>query len=470
MLEGKSDEEAKSFARVIMDIETFLAKASRYPTELRDDEKNYNKVERSQLDGKYPSLHLTKYLTMLQVPDTDYVVVGQPEFYESLEKLLSERSLDDWKIYLEWNLLRSSSSFLHEAMEMEDFDFYHRKLMGQQEPEARWKRSLSMTDALLGESLGEIYVREYFGKESEEKMSRMVEDIKNVFKDRLNTLPWMTDETKKQALAKFARFRTKIGHPVKYRDYSSIVIKEDDYYGNIMRATAFEVNRQIQRVGKEVDKEEWEMTPPTVNAYFHPTNNEIVFPAGILQPPYFDSNMDDAVNYGGIGGVISHEITHGYDDQGRHFDQDGNLKDWWKPEDEKEFLKRTKAMVDLYSSLEVLPGVKVNGELTLGENIADFGGVSIAFEALQRRLAAVPSLRKKIDGLTPEQRFYISWAQVWRQNVREQEARRRVTIDPHAPDKFRATQPATNHQDFEHAFDISGDSSKDRSRAKIAVW
>ncbi len=449
---GKTPEESPRNAQVVMDIEMTLAEFSRFPTELRDDEKNYNRVQTNELEQKYPLLKLRSYLTNLEVPALDYVVVGQPEFYEGITKLLSERSVDDWKIYLEWQVMRSSAPFLHNEVEMESFDFFHRKLMGQQKPEPRWKRILRVVDATLGEALGELYVREYFGKEAEEQMTMMVNDLKSVFADRLTHLSWMTDETKKKALAKFDRFRTKIGHPPKYRDYSSVKVSSDDYFGNVTNATRFEVKRLMQRAGKPVDRDEWYMTPPTVNAYFSPTDNEIVFPAGILQPPFFDVTMDPAVNYGGIGAVISHEITHGYDDQGRHFDIDGNLVDWWTPPDEEQFNKKSKAVVDLYSSLETLPGVKVNGELTLGENIADFGGVTIAYEALQRRLDKNPELRVKKDGFSPEQRFFLSWAQAWRSNMREEEAKRRVTIDVHAPDRIRAVIPAQSHPEFEKAF------------------
>ena len=278
----------------------------------------------------------------------------------------------------------------------------------------------------------------------------------------------MTESTRRLALEKFAKFKTKIGYPDKFRDYSSIRTDPQDLVGNVIRCATFEALRQARRVGQKVDRSEWLMSPPTVNAYFNPVENTINFPAGILQPPFFDMTQDDAVNYGGIGMVIGHEITHGYDDQGRKFDADGNLHDWWTKEDADEFQKRAKAVVDLYNALEPLPGSHVNGELTLGENIADFGGLSLAYEALQRRLSKEPAKRKDIDGLTPEQRLFLSYGQIWRENVREQEVRRLLTIDPHSPGRYRATMPAVNHPGFDLAFP-QNNGQKERKQ-KIAVW
>ena len=285
-------------------------------------------------------------------------------------------------------------------------------------------------------------------------MSELVDDLRDVFKDRLATVEWMSAETRSKALAKFARFTRKIGHPEQFRDYSAVEVRRNDLVGNLHRAAVFESQRELRRVGQPVDKTEWHMTPQTVNAYFSPPQNEIVFPAGILQPPFFDLDADDAVNYGAIGVVIGHEITHGYDDQGRKYDLEGNLKDWWTEKDAREFEARAQKLVDQYSAYEALPGVKVNGRLTLGENIADLGGVSIAYEALQRSLARNPSRRKVIDGFTPEQRFFISLAQLWRTNTREQELRRLVTVDPHSPGQFRGFGPHVNMQEFFDAFGI----------------
>jgi putative endopeptidase len=351
-------------------------------------------------------------------------------------------------------LLHDSAPYLTAAVVRENFNFYGQVLSGQPEQEPRWKRAAHVLDGSIGEALGQLYVQKYFPPEAKARMNELVENLKAVFHDRLEKVPWMTAETRAKALAKFARFTQKIGCPDKFRDYSAIVIRRDDYLGNVRRAEAFEAEREIARVGKTVDRTEWGMTPETVNAYFNSSMNEIVFPAGILQPPFFDLTMDDAVNYGAIGVVIGHEMTHGYDDQGRKYDADGNLNEWWNAADSQAFDARAQLVVDEYNGFEALPGLFVNGKLTLGENLADLGGVNIAYEALQRALAKDPSQRKTIDGFTPEQRFFISFAQVWRTNVRDAEAQRLITVDPHSPGQFRAYGPLLNVQAFYDAFHI----------------
>ncbi len=466
---GYSPMESKDSAEKVMKIETYIAKASRPQADLRDSEKNYNRIPYGELNEKFSRLNLVKYLEISQVPKTEYIVVGQPEVLDAMEKMLEEYSLEDLKTYLKWNTINYAAPYLHEAAEMEHFDFFNRKLLGQEVPEKRWKKAVNIVDRSIGEALGELYVEQEFGKEARERMQTMVDDIRSVFEEKLKNLPWMSDVTKKKALEKFSKFRAKIGYPSKFIDYSSIDIRKDDLLGNVMRSENFEFRREASRIGEQVDKELWLMTPPTVNAYFSPTENEIVFPAGILQPPFFDATMDDAVNYGGIGGVISHEITHGFDDQGRRYDMDGNLKDWWTEEDAKKFTERADEVVKLYDSLEVLPGLHVNGKLTLGENIADLGGVSIAFEALQRRLRKNPELNKKIDGFTPEQRFFLSWAQIWRGNNREPEIRRRISIDPHSPNVFRGSIPVMNHEKFDSSF-VELSRVKKGLAKKIFIW
>ena len=466
---GYSPMESKDSAEKVMKIETYIAKASRPQADLRDSEKNYNRIPYSELNKKFSRLNLVKYLEISQVPKTEYIVVGQPEVLDAVEKMLEEFSLEDLKTYLKWNTINYAAPYLHEAAEMEHFDFFNRKLLGQEVPEKRWKKAVNIVDRSIGEALGELYVEQEFGKEARERMQTMVDDIRSVFEEKLKNLPWMSDVTKKKALEKFSKFRAKIGYPSKFIDYSSIDIRKDDLLGNVMRSENFEFRREASRIGEQVDKELWLMTPPTVNAYFSPTENEIVFPAGILQPPFFDATMDDAVNYGGIGGVISHEITHGFDDQGRRYDMDGNLKDWWTEDDAKKFTERADEVVKLYDSLEVLPGLHVNGKLTLGENIADLGGVSIAFEALQRRLRKNPELNKKIDGFTPEQRFFLSWAQIWRGNNREPEIRRRISIDPHSPNAFRGSIPVMNHEKFDSSF-VELSKVKKGLDKKIFIW
>ncbi len=369
------------------------------------------------------------------------MILGQPEFLERLAERLRSERLSAWRSYLRWHLLHSLAPYLDERCEAADFDFYHRRLLGQREPQPRWRRATTVVDQLMGESLGAAFVEEHFPPTSRARMQSLVEDLRAVFTDRLARLEWMTAETRSKALAKFARFEARIGHPDRFRDYSALPIDRTDFVGNVRRGAQFEDRRTISEIGTPVDREEWDMTPPTVNAYFDPSRNEIFFPAGILQPPFFDPDADEAVNYGGIGTVIGHEITHGYDDQGRRFDAEGNLVDWWGEEDAAEFQRRAAVLVAEYSAEEPLPGVHVNGALTLGENIADFGGVSVAFEALQRRLAREPSLRRNIDGLTPEQRFCISFAQVWRSSCREEELRRRLMVDPHSPPQYPCHDP-----------------------------
>jgi putative endopeptidase len=396
----------------------------------------------------------TVYFTGRNIAEPAYEIVGQPEFFTAVNRLVQERPLGDWKVYLRWHLLHGSAAFLPAAFEQENFNFYGKALSGQPEQEPRWKRAAHTIDGSIGEALGQLYVEKYFPPEARTRMNELVENLKAVFHDRLQKVPWMTDATRAKAMAKFARFTQKIGHPDKFRDYSTIEIRRDDLLGNIRRADVFASRREIARIAKPVDRTEWHMTPETVNAYFSPEMNEIVFPAGILQPPFFDVNMDDAVNYGGIGVVIGHEMTHGYDDEGRKFDADGNLNDWWTADDAKAFDDRAQLVVDEYNGFEALPGLHVNGKLTLGENLADLGGVHIAYEALQRALAKDPAKRKLIDGFTPEQRFFISFAQIWRTNVRDAEAQRLVTVDPHSPGKFRAYGPLLNVQEFYDAFGI----------------
>ena len=355
----------------------------------------------AELVSSDPNIPWKLYLTDREIASLPYAIVGQPEFFTAVNKLLKERPLEDWKTYLRWHVLHSAAPFLNDSIETENFNFFHKVLSGQEQQEPRWKRAEKVIDGSIGEALGQLYVEKYFPPAARTRMAELVDNLKAVFADRLKSVDWMSDATRKKAQAKFDRFVQKIGYPEKFRDYSSVEIKRDDYLGNIQRSNAFEVNRRTVRVGKPVDKTEWEMTPPTVNAYFNPLMNEIVFPAGILQPPFFDLSTDDAVNYGAIGAVIGHEITHGYDDQGRHYDADGNLQEWWTDADAKEFEKRAQKVVDQYNAFEPLPGVHVNGKLTLGENLADLGGVTIGYDAMERAFKKDPSKRKNIDGYTP---------------------------------------------------------------------
>ena len=471
LLAGESELKAQKQAQVILEIETALAKASKSKTDLRDPLANYHKYAVQDLPAKYPILDLKGYLDASGLNSLKDLIVGQPEFFSALDGMIKERPIEDWKSYLRWHVLSSAASFLNATFEQESFAFYGTTLRGQPQQEPRWQRAAKIIDSQIGEALGQIYVSKHFPAEARVRMNELVGNIKTVFRDRIQKLEWMTDGTKAKALAKFDRFTQKIGYPEKFRDYAAVEIRSDDLYGNIQRASLAESKRELARIGKPVDKAEWHMTPQTVNAYFNPSANEIVFPAGILQPPFFDIEMDDAVNYGAIGVVIGHEITHGYDDQGRKYDADGNLNDWWTEADAKAFEVRSQKLVDQYGSYEALPGLKVNGRLTLGENIADLGGTSIAYEALQRALAKDPSKRVKKEGFTPEQRFFLSMAQVWRVNWREAELRRRITVDPHSPGQFRAFGAHVNLQEFFDAFNIKEDAPLWRkAELRAIIW
>jgi putative endopeptidase len=478
---GEKPADAETNAATVLDLETELAKAGRSRVDLRDPDKNYNKFTTADFLAKYPQTQWNVYFTDsgLATPGHEgkdlmplsYEIVGQPEFFDAVNKLVEARPLSDWKVYLRWHLLHASAPFLHRAVELENFAFFGQVLSGQKEEEPRWKRAAHTIDGTIGEALGQLYVEKYFPADAKARMNELVENLKAVFRDHLSKVEWMTEPTRSKAEAKFAKFTQKIGYPDKFRDYSAIELRRDDYLGNVRRAAAFETHRETVRLGKPVDKSEWGMTPETVNAYFNPLQNEIVFPAGILQPPFFDVTMDDAVNYGAIGVVIGHEITHGYDDQGRKYDADGNLNSWWTEVDAKAFDARAQKVVDEYDAFEPLPGLHVNGKLTLGENLADLGGVTIAYDALQRALAKDPSKRKNIDGFTPEQRFFISFAQIWRTTIREAEARRLVTVDPHSPGQFRSVGPLVNVQTFYDAFGIkAGDPMWRAPELRAKIW
>ncbi len=475
-LTGEAASDAESMADAVLAVETELAKASRTRTDLRDQEKNYHKMSRAELAKLTPDIAWDAYFEAAGIPKVSELIVGQPEFLEALNRLSHERTPNEWLTYLRWQLIHSTASSLHAAAYDESFRFYGTVLQGQPQPEPRWQRAARMIDGGrsgggLGEALGQLFVEKHFPVEARGRMTELVGNLQAVVRDRLTKLEWMTTATREQALQKFAKFTTKIGHPEKFRDYSDVEVRRDDYLGNIQRADIAESRRDLDRIGKPIDRTEWHMTPQTVNAYFDPTQNEIVFPAGILQPPFFDLTADDPVNYGAIGAVIGHEITHGYDDQGRKYDASGNLRDWWTEADAREFNSRAEKIVLQYGAYEPIPGARVNGRLTLGENIADLGGTSIAFEALQRALAKDPSKRRSIDGFTPEQRFFLAFAQVWRVNTREAEVRRRLVIDPHAPPQFRAFAPLLHQPEFISAFGLqSGDALWKAPGDRVKIW
>ncbi len=447
---GDSPDKAKSEAAAIMKIETELAKGSQDRVTRRDPNATYHKMTEHELFSLCPFIEWPKYFAGMGAPPVDSLNVVAPNFFRQLETTLVLENLDDLKAYLRWHLVHDSSRMLPTAFVDENFNFYGKILTGAKEQRPRWKRCVDYTDSDLGEALGEKYVDKTFGVEGKQRTLKMVNEIEKAMKDDLQTLSWMTPETKKQALVKLEGVKNKIGFPDKWRDYSSIKIDRDDALGNDRRATEFEVERELHKIGKPVDRGEWNMTPPTVNAYYDPQMNNINFPAGILQPPFYSNKIDDAVNYGGIGAVVGHELTHGFDDEGRQFDAEGNLRDWWTPADAKAFEERAECFVKEYSNFIAVGDVHVNGKLTLGENTADNGGLRLAFMALMDALKGkqVP----KIDGFTPDQRFFLGWGQIWCDSRRPELERMLATVDPHSPAKDRVNGVVSNMPEFRKAF------------------
>ncbi len=449
-LAGEKPEQAKADAATAMRIETDLAKGSLDLVSRRDPEKQYHKMSRKDMEALAPAFHWADYLKGTAAPAFDTVNVAWPDFFKALNTELQSATLEDWKTYLRWQTLHNEAGFLPTAFVNENFQFYGKTLRGTAELRPRWKRCVDYADAELGEAVGQKFVERTFGKEGKEKTLKMVDALEKSLGQDIQGLSWMSPATKAQAEVKLKAIANKIGYPDKWRDYSSVVIKRDDPLGNGMRADEFEFQRQVNKIGKPVDRSEWSMTPPTVNAYYDPTMNNINFPAGILQPPFFESDMDDAVNFGGIGMVIGHEMTHGFDDQGRQFDAQGNLHDWWTPQDAKEFEKRAACVAQEYSKFEVAPGVHVNGELTLGENTADNGGTRIALMALENTLAG--KTKPVIGGYTPEQRFFLAFGQIWCENIHPESLRMQVQTDPHSPARDRVNGVVQNMPEFQKAF------------------
>jgi putative endopeptidase len=469
---GEAADKAAEDAKKIMALETSLATASRTRVELRDPEKNYNKMKQADLQKITPDWNWADYFKGIKLADPGDINVGQPDFFKAANAAFKDASIEDWKTYLRWHLINAAAEDLSKDFVNEDFNFKQGVLRGTKQIKPRWKRVVASTDDALGEALGKLYVADYFPPEAKARALEMINNLKVALADRIKTLDWMDEPTKQQALKKLAAMNVKIGYPDKWRDYSLLKIDRGPYVSNTMRAANFEVNRQLKKIGKPVDRTEWGMTPPEVNAYYNPYMNEIVFPAGILQPPFFDPKADDPVNYGGMGAVIGHEMTHGFDDQGRQFDAAGNLRDWWSKQSADEYNKRRKAVVDQYSGYEPLPGSHINGELTQGENIADIGGIKLAYSALQKALEKDPQARdQKIDGFTPEQRFFLGWAQVWRANQRDEDLRLRLTTDPHSPTRYRCNGPIANMPEFQQAFNIPDGSSMVRTADKrVNIW
>jgi putative endopeptidase len=453
----------------ILAIETSIADASYTNVQIRDVELITNKHDVNTANELMPHFNIAAYLALIGARDETVINVDNVDLYPALDTMLETTAIDDWKSYFTWHLLRSMASSLPERFETESFDFYGRTLAGQQKQKERWKRVLGAGSGDIGELISQLYVADNFPPESKRSMEQLVENLIVAMGDRLRTIPWMSDETRSEALLKLDGFGYKIGYPDVWRDYSGLHIAPNTWLANRTAAARFEFNRQMAKLGQPVDPHEWSMPPHIVNAYYHPLRNEIVFPAGILQPPYFTPDADDAVNYGAIGSVIGHEITHGFDDQGSKFDATGQMRDWWAAEDLEEFERRARVVTDQFDAYEVEDGLQVNGELTLGENIADLGGVKIALTAM---LATQDGGEVgSIAGLTPEQRFYFSYARAWRQNYTDEYLRLLVNSDPHSPSHFRCNGPLSNLASFAEAFDIEdGSASMRASEERANIW
>ena len=438
-------------AQEVLAFEKALSASHKTPVELRDPIKNYHKYAIADLAKVY-SMDWASFLQKMKVK-TDSVLMGQPEYYTAMGKLLTTTPIEVVKNREKINVLNAASPYLTKAFRTARFEFYGKVLNGQQVESERWKKMANQVDANLGELLGQIWVQKHFTPEAKERMLTLVTNLQKVYRSRIEKLDWMSKETKAKALVKFDKIINKIGYPDKWKNFDDVTINRATYYANVLSANRHATKEMLEKLTKPVDKTEWGMTPPTVNAYANPSFNEIVFPAGILQFPFFDNNADDAINYGGIGGVIGHELTHLFDDQGRQYDADGNLKDWWKEEDAKKFNAKAQMVVNQYNNFTLFGNVHVNGQLTLGENLADLGGITLAYEAF--KLTEQGKSNEKIDGFTPDQRFFMSWAQVWRIKDREESMRVRLNTDPHSPEVFRINGPLMNFEPFYKAFNVS---------------
>lgn len=471
-----ADIPAENPGKTVLDLETKLAEAQWSRVQLRDANARYNKYQVSELGQLTGELNWAAILEAVGVGGIEEINIMTPSYFEALEEIFAQTDVATWKTYLKFRLLDSYASALSQPFVDTHFRMHQQVLAGVQEQQERWKRGVDATAGagagdfgVLGEAVGKLYVAQHFKPEAKARMEELVDNLLQAYRQSINDLTWMTDETKVKAREKLSKFTTKIGYPNKWKDYSQLEVKQDDLVGNLMRSAKVEHQRMVDKLGQPVDREEWGMTPQTVNAYYNPTKNEIVFPAAILQPPFFNPAADDAVNYGGIGAVIGHEISHGFDDQGSKYDGDGNLNNWWTEDDAKAFKALTDRLVQQYAGYEPLPGKSVNGELTLGENIADLSGLSIAFKAYKLSLEGEPS--PEIAGWSGEQRFFVGWSQVWRRKYQEAEMIKRLLIDPHSPSAYRANGPVINIDAFQEAFDLKpGDKLFKPEDERIQIW
>ena len=464
---GDKPEQASAEAATVMRIETELAKGQMTRVERRDPQKLYHKMTVAELDKLSPLFNWNAYLAKNGLGAVSSLNVVTPEYVRTMNATVEKESLPDWKIYLRWHAAHSAATNLSSAFDKETFNFYGKTLRGQEQLPPRWKRCSNDVDSDLGEALGQAYVARYFSPEAKQAALKMVKEIEGSMQSEIQALPWMGAATKQQALAKLHSIGNKVGYPDQWRDYSALEIVRGDEMGNTQRAAWFEFRRQLAKIGKPVDRGEWGMTPPTVNAYYNPQINDINFPAGILQPPFFDPAADDATNYGDMGATIGHELTHGFDDEGRQFDAQGNLRDWWTPEDGKKFEQRASCISDQYSQYVAVDDIKINGQLTMGENVADLGGLMLAYMAWQNETHG--KKLDPIDGFTPEQRFFIGYGTGWCSQTRDETKRMYATIDPHSPDKYRANGVVANTPEFQQAFHCKAGSPMVREN-RCRVW
>jgi putative endopeptidase len=470
---GNDEQTSRTNADIIMKIETRLANASMTKLQLRDPEATYNKMNLDELKKLTPDFYWDVYFKTLGLEDKSNfekgINVGMKDFFTEVNKMINEVSLDDWKVYFNWHIVNRTADLLSSDFVNEDFDFNSRIMGGVKQMQPRWKRILGMVNRSAGELLGKVYVDKMFSPKAKERALEMVNNITATLRERIQNLSWMNDKTKEAALYKLSKFNVKIGYPDKWRDYTGLKINRESFFDNMMKASNFSVNFNLNKIGKPVDRDEWGMTPQTINAYYNPSKNEIVFPAAILQPPFFDADADDALNYGGIGAVIGHEITHGFDDQGRKYDGEGNMKDWWTDEDGNKYKELANTVAEQFDNYTVLDSIRVNGKFTLGENIADLGGLTISFYALEKALKGKE--KPVIDGFTPEQRFFISWAQVWRINVTPELSLNFINNDPHSPGIHRVNGPLSNMAEFNTAYNLKeGDNMVRPTDKRVVIW
>ncbi|WP_460969915.1 M13 family metallopeptidase [Spirosoma migulaei] len=465
---GEQPSKASQNADLIIRLETALANAQMARVELRDPIKTYNKLTVADFSKQTPGINWSDLMPKMGIRGQDTVLVQNPAFYRSMDSLLTATSVEDMKTYMRWNLLKNAAPYLSNSFVNQNFAF-NKVLSGQKELTPRWQRMSMLIDGSLGDLLGQLYVQQYFKPEAKQRILVLIDNLEASFKEHINSLDWMSIDTKKRALTKLTSFKRKIGYPDKWKNYDGVTIRRDDFYGNMKAADKWWYKDNFNRFGKAVDKTEWGMTPPTVNAYYNPVKNEIAFPAAILQFPFFDAEADDAINYGGICTVIGHEMTHGFDDQGRQYDADGTLRDWWTTDDATNFKQRADKVKEQFFGFKVLDSLKVNGQLTLGENLADLGGLAIAYDAFKKTKQGQG--KTEIDGFTPDQRFFLSWAQVWRRNILPETQAQQILVDPHAPTQYRCNGPLSNIDAWYKAFNVQpGDKMYKAPDQRIKVW